>query len=231
MLADHLFENVPDHRLLAFDHLLGRLDRGGQPHRFELVEDERLEELERHQLRQTALMELQLRSDDDDRTSRIVDTLAEQVLAETSALALDHIGERLERPLVGARHRLATTAIVEQRVDRFLQHALFVANDDVRRFQLEQALQPVVAVDDAPIQIVQVGGREPAAIEWHQRAQLRRKDRKHFEDHPFRLDARLVERFEHLQPLGDLLDLGVGAGGLELLPELVDLGVDLERLQ
>ena len=215
----------------ALDHLLRGLDGGREAHGFELVEDEGLEQLQRHQLRQAALMQLQLRADDDDRTARVVDALAQQVLAETAALALDHVGQRLQRTLVGARHRLAAAAVVEQRVDGFLQHPLFVADDDVRRLELEQALQPVVAVDHAAIQVVQVGRREAAAVQRHQRAQFRRQHRQHFQDHPLGLDARLVERLEHLQALGDLLDLGVGAGGLEFLAQLLDLAVDVERLQ
>ncbi len=70
--------------------------------------------------------------DHDHRAARVVDALAEQVLAEAPALALDHVGERLERALVGARHRLAAPAVVEQRVHRFLEHALLVAHDDLR---------------------------------------------------------------------------------------------------
>src|SRR6266850_391913 len=63
-----------------------------------------------------------------------VDALAEQILAEAPALALDHVGERLERALVGPGHRLAAAAVVEQRIDRLLQHALLVAHDDFRCF-------------------------------------------------------------------------------------------------
>ena len=98
-------------------------------------------------------------------------------------------------------------------------------------FELEQTLQPVVAVDHAAVEVVQVGGGEAAAVERHQRTQLGRQHRQHLEDHPLGLDARLVERLEHLEALGDLLDLGVRAGGLELLPELLDLVRDVERLQ
>ena len=174
-----------------------------RPMQFELVEDEGLEQLERHLLRQAALVQLQLRADHDHRAAGVVDALAEQVLAEAAALALDHVGERLQRPLVGAGHRLAAAAVVEQRVHRLLQHALLVAHDDFGRFQLEQALQPVVAVDDPAIQIVQIGGREAAAIQRHQRTQLRRQHRQHFHDHPVGLDVRGLEALEHLQPLGD----------------------------
>ena len=50
MFADHLFEDVPHHRFLHFNHLLGLLDGRRQAHDFEAVEDERLEQLKRHQL-------------------------------------------------------------------------------------------------------------------------------------------------------------------------------------
>ena len=55
--------------------------------------------------------------------------------------ALDKIGlKRLKRPVAGTRNRARTAAVVDQRVDRFLQHALFVADDDIRRAQLEKSL-------------------------------------------------------------------------------------------
>src|SRR5438876_56006 len=113
---------------------------------------------------ESALMQFQLRTDDDHRTSRVVDALAEQVLPEASAFALDHVGERLQRPLVRAGHRLAAAAVVEQAIDGFLQHPLFVADNNVGRLQLEQPLQPVVAVDHAAIQVIQIRRRETAAI-------------------------------------------------------------------
>jgi hypothetical protein len=155
--------------------------------------DERLEQLERHLLGQAALVQLQLRTDHDDRTAGIVDALAEQVLTEAALLALEHVGQRLQRTLVGAGDDATATAVVEQGVDRLLQHALFVADDDVGRAQLDQALQAVVTVDDAAIQVVQVGGREAAAVQRHQRTQFRRDDRNDRQHHPLRTVARLLE--------------------------------------
>ena len=98
----------------------------------EHADDERLEQHERHLLRQAALVQLQLRPDDDDGTAGVIDALAEQVLPETAALALEHVGERLERAIAGAGDGAAMAAVVEERIDRFLQHALFIADDDVR---------------------------------------------------------------------------------------------------
>ena len=149
-------------------------------------DDERLEQHERHLLRQTALVELEFRTDDDDRTAGVIDAFAEQVLAETSALALEHVAERFERAIAGAGDRATMAAVVEQRVHRFLQHALLVADDDFRRLELEQVLQPVIAVDDAAIKIVQIGRRKPAAFQRHERTQVRRNHRQHRENHPFR---------------------------------------------
>jgi hypothetical protein len=109
--------------------------------------------------------QLQFRTGDDHRTARIVDALAEQVLAEAALLALQHVGKRLQRTLVGAGDGAAAAAVVEQCVDRFLKHALFVADDDVRAPQLHQALQAVVAVDDAAIEVVEIRRRETAAVQ------------------------------------------------------------------
>ena len=100
MFANDFFQDVPHHRRLVLDHLLRSLDGGSDTHHFELVEDERLEQFERHQLRQTALMELQRRADHDHRTARVVNALTEQVLTETAVLTLDHVSERLQRTLV-----------------------------------------------------------------------------------------------------------------------------------
>ena len=175
-----------------------------RPPLLELVVDERLEQLERHLLRQPALVQLQLGADDDDRTAGVVDALAEQVLTEAALLALERVGQRLERTVVRAAQHAAAAAVVEQRVHGLLQHALLVADDDVGRLQLDQLLQPVVPVDDAAIQIVQVRGREAAAVERHERAQLRRNDRDDVEDHPLGPVAGLAERVDDLEPLGVL---------------------------
>ncbi len=149
----------------------------------EALHHERLEQLQRHLLGQTALVQLELRADDDDRTARVVDALAEQVLAEPALLALEHVGEGLERAVAGTGDRAAAAAVVEQRVDGLLQHPLLVVDDDLGSPEVEQTPQAVVAVDHAAVQVVQVGGREAATVELDHRAQLRRDDRDDVEHH------------------------------------------------
>src|SRR5207342_1279319 len=88
VVLDDLFEDVPDLGPDALDDPFGALDVVGEALLDELAHDERLEQLERHLLRQPALVELELRTDDDDRAARVVHALAEQVLAEPALLAL-----------------------------------------------------------------------------------------------------------------------------------------------
>ena len=76
--------------------------------------------------------------------------------------------------------------IIEQRVDCFLQHALFISNNDVRGLELEQILETIIPVNDAAIQIVQITRREPPTFQRHKRAQIRRNHRQHIQDHPIR---------------------------------------------
>ena len=201
MLTDHFFENVPDLGALTLHQLLGCLDCSCQTTQLELAKDEWLEQLERHFLRQTTLMQTQSRANHDHRTTGVVHAFAEQVLAESTLLAFDHVSQRLQRALVGTGDSATTTTIVEQCVNGFLQHALLVSNDDVRCIEIQQTLQAIVAVDDTSIQVVQIRRGEPTAIQRHQRAQLRGQHRQDFEHHPLGPVARLQERLHELETL------------------------------
>src|SRR5258708_2249881 len=192
---------------ILLDDLLGSIDRLGDSLRDELMDDERLEELERHQLRQAALVQAQLGANDDDGTARVVHALAEQVLTEPALLALEHVGQRLERTLAAAANGLGAAPVVEQRVHRLLKHALLIAQDDFRRAVRDELLKAVVPVDDAAIQIVEVRRRKAAAVERHERTQVRRDDWNDVQDHPLRLVAyvariaRVAERIDDLEAL------------------------------
>ena len=141
MILDHALQNVPDLGAEALDGALGLLDIVvGSVHFDQLLNDEGLEQLQRHFLRQAALIQLQARADDDNRTARIVDALAQQVLAEAALLAAQGIGQALQRASARAGDRAAAATVVDQRVHGFLQHALFIAHDDFRRVHFQHAL-------------------------------------------------------------------------------------------
>src|SRR5699024_1620689 len=99
---------------------------------------------------------------DDHGAAGVVHTLAQQVLTEPPLLALEHVRQRLQRAVARSGDRTAAPAVVEQGVHRFLQHALLVVHDDLGGTEIQQPLEPVVAVDHATVQIVEVGGREAA---------------------------------------------------------------------
>ena len=92
MLLYNVFKAVPYVAVNAVDLLLRVLDVRRLLRFDKVLHNERLEQLESHFLRQTALIYFQLRSDDYNGTSGIVDTLAEQVLTETSLLTAEHLG-------------------------------------------------------------------------------------------------------------------------------------------
>src|ERR1041385_1193211 len=110
-------------------------------------------------------------------------------MTETSLLAFERSTQRLQRAIVYTAQHASTTTVVEQRVDRFLKHALFVAHDHFRRPQLHQLLETVVAIDHAAIEIVEIRSREASAIQRHEWPQLRWNHRNHVEDHPVRTIA------------------------------------------
>ena len=174
-------------------------------------------------------MQLELRPDDDDRTTRVIDAFAQQVLAEAARLALEHVRQGLQGAVARTGHGATMAAVVEQCVNCLLQHALLVPDNDFRSLELEQVLETIVPVDNPAIEIVEIGGRETSAFERHQRAQIGRNDWQHRQDHPFRTHHGLGEALEQLDALGDLLSvllgLGLRHGDLEFIHGLVQLEI------
>ncbi len=229
MLTDDLFEDIPHLRSLTLHHPLGALDVLRMVQVDQALHHERLEQFERHQLGQTALVQLELWTDHDDRTARVVDALAQQVLAEPALLALEQIGQRLERTVARPGDGATAATVVEQRVHRLLQHPLLVVDDDLGRTEVDQSLQPVVAVDHAAVQIVQVGGGEAATVELDHRAQFRRDHRHGIEHHAHGRVAGLLERRHDLEALeGTKLLLALAV--LDDVAQQLGLGVDVEGL-
>ena len=136
-------------------------------------------------------------------------------MTETSLFALEHIGQRLERAVARPCDRAAAAAVVDQRVDRLLEHTLFVAHDDVGRAKLQKLFQTVVAVDDAAVQVVEVARCEAAAVELDHRADIRRNNRHNVQNHPLGPVVALAERLDHLKAL-EQLDALLAGGCFEI---------------
>ena len=138
-LLGDLFQHVPDLGALPVDQALGALDVVREVVLDQPAHDEGLEQLQRHLLRQAALVQLELGADHDHRAAGVVDALAQQVAAEAALLALEHVGQALQLALAAAADRPAAAPVVDQAVDGFLEHALLVAHDHVGRAQLQAA--------------------------------------------------------------------------------------------
>ena len=208
----HVLQDVPHHGLLRIHNLLGALhglDHAALDH---LADDEGLVQFRGHVLGHATLVELEVRPHDDDRTCRVVHTLAQQVLTETALLSFQAVAQGLQRTVAFRLHRAGLAAVVEQAVHRFLQHALLVAQDHFRCLDLHQTLQAVVADDHAAVQVVQVRGRKAATVKWHQGAQLRWNHRHDLHHHPlrgvFNAAVGIAQRLHNLQTL-ELLALAL----------------------
>ena len=91
MVFDDLFQNVPDNRFLLLDHLFRLLNGRAVAGLLQPVIDKWLEQLQSHLLRQSALVQLELRTDYDDGAARVIHAFAQQVLAESPLLALQRV--------------------------------------------------------------------------------------------------------------------------------------------
>lgn len=169
--------------------------------------DERFEEFQSHFFRQTALIELQFRSDDDNRTTGEVDALTQKVLTETTLLTSEHAGQRFEISVARACHRLAASAVVDEGVDGFLKHTFFVSYNDFRRADFLKTFKAIVAVDNPSVKVVEVAGGESAAVERNHRAKIGRNDRKHVQNHPARFLAGFFERVQNFKAFYGLKSL------------------------
>ncbi len=226
MLLDNVFQNIPYSGIHLFHELLRVLDVLGDFSLLQLFHYERLEQLQCHFLRNAALVNLHFGTDDDNRTAGIVDTLAQKVLSETAGLALEHVGQGLECPVAGSCDRAAASAVINKSVNRFLQHSLLVADDDVRRTDFQKLFQTVVTVDDSSVKIVQVRCCESSAVQLNHGTQIRRNDRNRVQNHPGRLVAAFAESFHYFQSLQNSFSL-LALGGFQLFAECPVLFFDI----
>jgi len=68
---------------------------------------------------------------------------------------------------------------------------------------LQQLLEPVIAGDNPAVQLIEVGGRKPSAVQLHHRPDLRRQDGQDAQHHPLQLVLGHAEGLDDLQPLDD----------------------------
>src|SRR3989344_5059757 len=98
-----------------------------------------------------------------------------------------------------------TDGVVDKRVHRFLEDALFIAQDDIRRVYFFEFAQAIVAVDDTTIQVIYVARRIASAIERNHGTKRRRDDRDARQEHPLGADIGRYHRAKERETLVDAL--------------------------
>ena len=132
MFFDNIFQNVPYSWLKLLYHLLGILNivRGAVCYQF--FHNERLKQLDCHLFWQTALINLQLWSNNNNGTSGVVNTLTKKVLTETSGFTFQHIRKGFQGSVSRTCYRTSATTVVDQGINSFLKHTFLVTNDNIR---------------------------------------------------------------------------------------------------
>ena len=96
MVFNDLFQYIPHFRFHALHKTLGALDIVRKVLLNQFAHDEWLEQFQSHSLRETTLVQLQIRAYHNNRAARVVYTFTKQVLTETPLLTFEHIGQALE---------------------------------------------------------------------------------------------------------------------------------------
>ena len=131
--------------------------------------------------------------------------------------------------VAGAGDGASTSAVINQGVHRLLEHALLVAHDDLWCAEFNEALETVVAVDDASIQVIEVRRGEASTVELHHWAQVWWDHREDGEDHPLRARAGSAEGLNQSEALDRLLAAHAG-GVAHLNGELLRLLIKINLL-
>ena len=227
VLLNYIAKDIPYLSTAALNHSLCRLDVLRNIEIDKTLHDERLEELQRHDLWKATLVQSERRTNNDDRTAGVVDTLSKQVLTEPTLFPLKHVRQRLERSVARSCDGTSTTTVVEERVNCLLQHSLLVVDNDLRRTKINQSLETVVAVDDSAIQIIHVGCCKTATVQLNHWPKIWRNHRHSLENHSCWIVlpvSKWLNNFEPLLcPLPALLTTRVD----EILTELLDFGLEV----
>ena len=105
---------------------------------------------------------------------------------------------------MAAGYGTASATVVHKGVNCLLQHTLLVADYNLRGLQLNQPLQPVVAVNYPAVQIVKIAGGKPTAVQLYHWPQFGRQHWPYSEDHPIGLVAALAESLDYPDSLDSL---------------------------
>ena len=113
------------------------------------------------------------------------------------------------------------TAVVDKCIDSFLEHSLFVSDDDVGSFQLQHLFKAVVTVDNTSVKVVQVGGSISAAVQHYHRTKIGRDYGNNVQYHPLGLVLGETEGLDDVQSLEELYSLLTCGQILQLVFQLV----------
>ena len=203
MLLDHFVKSVPYDRNFAVEQLFRYLYRCRFAPLLKFLVDKRPEELKRHLLGYSALMKTQIRTHGNNRSARVINPFPEKVLPESALFALDYIAQTFQRPVIVTENGPSSSPVFQKRVNRLLEHPLFISDYYVGSAQFEKLFQPVIPVNYPPVEVVKVRGGKTSAIKRNKGPQIRRQYWNSGQNHPFGTVFGLAKRFAYSQSFCD----------------------------
>ena len=111
---DHFLQYFPHLRFFSFNEAPSSLHVDSVVVFDELLHDKGTKQLQRHAFRQSALMQLELRANDDNRAARVVHPFAKEVPSKPTLFTLQHVRKGLQLTAPSERNRLASPAVVNE---------------------------------------------------------------------------------------------------------------------
>ena len=155
---DYLIKRIPNFFSFFFDNLFCVLHVVRHLLFDKFTDNKRTEENESKSLWKSTLIHLEFWSYDDYGTSRVVYSLSEKVLTETSLFPLEYIRERFEFLLGCARVPWSVRSNISgnEHIYRFLKHTLLVLEDNLRSSEFYELSKTVVSVDNTSVEIIEI---------------------------------------------------------------------------
>ena len=100
--------------------------------------------------------------------------------------------------------------VIKQRVNGFLQHTFFIADNNFRCMHFHKPFQTIVTNNHTAIQIVQIRCRNMARIQCNKRTHIWWNNRYNIRQHPLRFGFRIQERLYQFQLLHNRFAFGFG---------------------
>src|SRR3989339_236711 len=129
MILCNLLQDIPDKRLAFFNKSGGIFNIVDIAILNKATDNEWFKEFQSHHFWYPTLIKVQIRADDNYRTTGVVNSFAQKILPKSPLFPANHIRKRSKLPLPTRRvcHLTFASRVIYQGINCFLKHSLFIS--------------------------------------------------------------------------------------------------------